>query len=357
MKKLTKDDFIKKCLLKHGNKYDYSITNYINSQLKIEILCKEHGIFKQLANAHIRGQGCPKCNGGIKYKLSDFIEKASKLHNGYYDYSYIHCIEKSTKIEIVCPKHGKFKQLINNHLSGQGCPKCKGKSLSNEEFIERCNTIHKNRYDYTQTIYKGAECKINIICKYHGLFTQKASNHTNLKQGCPKCADVLISNTEDFINKSIKIHGYLYDYKNVSYKNAKTNVEIICKKHGSFSQSPTKHLMMQGCPICKLSKGELKIVKILTKNNIDFITQYKFEGFNLVFDFYIPSRNIVIEYDGVQHFKPVSHFGGQKAFESQKIRDSEKDEYCKLNKINLLRIPYDQNIEELLTTHIDLRYT
>lgn len=354
MKKLTKDEFIKVSNYKHNNKYDYSLVNYTNSQSKVDIICSEHGMFSQLANAHMRGQGCPKCNGGVKYTTIDFIKKGTEVHNGYYDYSQSIYLDNFTKLDIICPKHGKFRQLSNNHLSGQGCPKCKGKSLSNVEFIERCNKIHNHKYDYSQTVYKGAENKIKIDCRIHGTFNQKASNHINLKQGCPRCADVLLSNTEEFINKSVGIHGNIYDYKKVIYKNAKENVEIICKKHGSFLQSPTKHLMMQGCPKCKLSKGEVKVMNILNKYNIDFTTQYKFDGFNLVFDFYIPSKNLVIEYDGVQHFKPISYFGGYRAFQYQKRRDKKKDEYCLSNNIRLLRIPYNEDIELLINSHIDL---
>ena len=356
MKKLTKDDFVKASNEKHNYKYDYSITSYINTQSKIEIICPEHGVFSQLPNAHMRGQGCSKCNGGIKYTTDDFIKKSKEVHKNFYDYSKSIYINSYKLIEIICPNHGLFKQLGNNHMSGQGCPKCKGKFLTNDEFIERCNKIHNFKYDYTNVVYKGSKSKINIICKIHGTFSQKASNHINLNQGCPKCADVLLSNTDEFIEKSVKIHGNLYDYSKVIYINAKTDVEIVCKKHGLFSQSPTKHLMSQGCPICKLSKGELRILNILSERKIDFKSQYKFENFNLVFDFYIPNLNLAIEYDGIQHFRPIKFFGGNKSLDSQRKRDKKKDEYCIKNNIHLLRIPYDQDIDKLLTDYINLRY-
>lgn len=78
MRKLTIDDFIKISNDRHNHKYDYSMTIYINSQSRVDILCKEHGIFRQLANAHMRGQGCPKCNGGVKYETIDFIKKGNR---------------------------------------------------------------------------------------------------------------------------------------------------------------------------------------------------------------------------------------------------------------------------------------
>jgi very-short-patch-repair endonuclease len=356
MKKLTKDEFMEKSNKIHDFKYDYTNSNYINSQLKIKIVCPEHGEFEQFANAHMRGQGCSRCNGGFKYNIKDFISKSNQIHNNFYDYSRSNYVDSYTILKIICPEHGEFKQLPNNHMSGQGCPKCKGKFLTTEEFIKKCNDIHKYKYNYDNITYKGQSSKIKILCKYHGYFIQKASNHLNLKQGCAECAGVKNSNNEDFIKKSISLHGDLYDYSKVYYKNAKTNVDIICKKHGLFLQQPTKHLSGQGCPICKLSKGELFIAKLLTERNVKFITQYKFDNFNLVFDFYLPINNITIEYDGIQHFKPVNHFGGIKAFESQKIRDSKKDRYCMEKNIKLFRIKYTDDIEDSITRITNLCY-
>jgi len=353
MRKLTKEDFILKSNEKHNYKYNYDDVIYIDSQKKVIINCKKHGQFKQIAAAHIRGQGCAKCNGGIKYTIEDFIRKANEVHNNYYNYSKYVYIDNKTKIDIICPEHGLFKQLSNNHLAGQGCAKCVGKFMTNNEFIEKCKKIHQGKYSYIKTIYKGAEVKITIICPEHGEFEQNASNHLNLKYGCAKCAGVAKSNTNDFIEKSIKIHGNLYDYSNVVYKNAKSNVEIICKKHGPFLQQPTKHLSYQGCPVCKFSKGEIKIFNFLSEKNINFKTQHRFNDLNLVFDFFLPDKNIAIEFDGIQHFKPVNHFGGIRSFENQKIRDIEKDEYCIKKNIHLLRIPYNKDIYELLSSNID----
>lgn len=353
MRKITKDEFISRSNTIHGNKYNYENINYINTQTKILINCKLHGNFEQLPNAHLRGQGCPKCNGGIRYNLQDFKEKSNKVHNNKYDYSKSIYISSNTPIDIICKIHGKFKQLPNNHISGQGCPKCNGKSLNKNEIIEKLNNIHNNKYDYSLSIFKGSQNNIKIICQSHGVFKQKLSNHLNLKQGCPICAGVKNSNTKEFIRKSIKIHGTLYDYKKVEYKNAKTNVKIRCKKHGEFQQQPSKHLSGQGCPICKLSKGELKIVKILEKYDIKYQSQKKFSDISLVFDFYISEKNTCIEFDGIQHFKPINHFGGKKAFEEQKIRDNKKDEYCLRNNIHLLRIPYYvDDIESIIIDHL-----
>ena len=73
----------------------------------------------------------------------------------------------------------------------------------------------------------------------------------------------------------------------------------------------------------------------------------------LQFDFYLPKYNILIEYDGIQHYKPVGFFGGKKEFKETQMRDNIKNKYCKDNNINLIRIRYDENIEERLSFLLD----
>jgi very-short-patch-repair endonuclease len=354
MRKLTNIEFIKKANIIHNNKYLYDNVEYISSTKRVLIECKEHGLFEQEANAHMRGQGCSKCKGGVKYNLEDFIEKSNSVHNYKYIYEKSFYIDSYTMIGIECKEHGYFEQLPNNHMSGQGCPKCTGKSLSDDELLKRMNMMHNNKYDYSLVLFTGMLNKVKIICSEHGIFEQKLSNHINLKQGCIKCANVYLSNKEEFIIKSVNKHGNLYNYDNVIYKGAKKNVDILCKKHGLFSQSPTKHLSGNGCPTCKLSKGEHSIMIYLDSNKIDYISQYRIKGFNLIFDFYLPDYNLCIEYDGLQHFKPVNYFGGIDAFNLQIKNDSLKNKYCLENQIKLLRIKYTDfsNIELILNENL-----
>ena len=123
-KKLTTKEFIKKAKKIHGDKYDYSNVNYINSRKKVEIICSKHGKFQQKANNHLNGSGCIKCGGKFKKTLKIFIENSKKIHGDKYDYSSVKYVNNFTKIEIICSKHGKFQQNPANHLSGQGCPNC-----------------------------------------------------------------------------------------------------------------------------------------------------------------------------------------------------------------------------------------
>jgi len=148
----------------------------------------------------------------------------------------------------------------------------------------------------------------------------------------------------------------------LSRKKIKINkkVKIICKEHGEFLQTPDNHLCGKGCPHCKSSKGENIIKKYLIENKIEFEEQKRFNEcknkYPLPFDFYLSTYNLLIEFDGEQHFKPYS-FSSDKSeqtkqnnLEGIKLRDKIKTNYCLANNIKLLRISYlDKNkIEEIL---------
>jgi len=345
-------EFINKSKNIHGDKYDYSLVEYKNNRTKVKIICKEHGIFQQTPNSHLRGNRCPICHGNIKLTNDTFIKNAKNIHGDKYDYSLVEYKNNRTKVKIICKEHGIFEQKpINHTVQKQGCPICHGNiKLTNDTFIKNAKNIHGDKYDYSLVEYKNSSTKIKIICKEHGIFEQTPNCHLIKKQGCPICYGCIKKTTEQFIIDAIKIHDTKYDYSLVEYKNSSTKIKIICKKHGIFEQSPYSHLDNHGCPICTESKGEEKIKKFLIKNNIDFIQQKIFnECFNklpLRFDFYLPKYNICIEFDGEQHFKPIEKWGGEKMLNDTQKRDQIKNEYCLLNNITIYRIKYDENINE-----------
>ena len=253
---LTKT-FIEKSKLKHNDIFDYSLVEYINSKTKVKIKCKEHGEFEQTPNNHLRGQKCPFCNGKSKSNSIEFIKLSKKINNDKYDYSLVEYINSKTKVRIICKEHGEFEQTPNKHLNGQGCAKCKGKFLDKFEFIEKCKRVHGYKYDYSLVDYKNALDKVRIICPNHGSFYQKASNHL-IGHGCKVCAGNLKSTNENFSKKANIIHNNRYDYSLVEYKNALSKVIILCKEHGEFEQTPNKHLYGRGCKSCGLKYGVME---------------------------------------------------------------------------------------------------
>jgi len=131
--KKTTEQFIIESKKVHGDSYDYFLTNYINNKIKVKIICPIHGIFNQLPTFHIRGQGCKYCADNNKtMNIIDFIKKSKKVHGDSYDYSNSNYVNNYTKVEIICRNHGLFKQAPNYHMLGQGCPDCQSSLLENK---------------------------------------------------------------------------------------------------------------------------------------------------------------------------------------------------------------------------------
>jgi very-short-patch-repair endonuclease len=231
-----------------------------------------------------------------------------------------------------------------------------------KQFIEKANKIHNNKYGYSLVEYINNHTKIKIICPVHGEFLQRPHDHLN-HHGCPLCKSEKIGflkrdSREEFIEKARQVHGDKYDYSLVEYKSAHTKIKIICPIHGEFLQRPYSHLHNHGCLFCNESKGEKKIEKILLKENINFIRQYKINNCKnikpLPFDFYLPDYNTCIEYQGEQHYKTIDAFGGREHLQRTQKHDQIKQNYCQQNNINLLEISYKdfRNIEKILKVNI-----
>lgn len=275
-----------------------------------------------------------------------FIEKAKKIHGDKYDYSNVDYKGCKAKICIICPKHGEFWQIPNNHLNGSGCRKCNkyGNRYTTEEWISKAKKIHNNKFDYSKVNYVNSKTKVCITCLEHGDFWITPDNHI-LGQGCPICryvksASAIRKNINDVIDSFKQIHGEKYDYSKVIYKNNKTKVCITCLEHGEFWQTPDNHMKGKGCPRCAQSKLESNTREFLTKNNIEFVEQKEFDWLRhknpMRLDFYLPKYNIAIECQGIQHFKSFEYFGGDKGLKYNIEKDTEKSKLCTENGIKLL---------------------
>ena len=136
-RKLTKEDFIARAKQVHGDKYDYSKSEYCGKDKPLIVICPIHGEFKQTPNNHWKGKGCAKCSGNHKLTLTEFIKKANEIHNNKYDYSNVNYVNTNTPVSIICPIHGSFIQTPSKHLAGRGCPSCgidKMKSTNYEKY-------------------------------------------------------------------------------------------------------------------------------------------------------------------------------------------------------------------------------
>ncbi len=422
-KPLTTLQFIEKSKLKFGNRFDYSKTEYVNHNTNVCIICPKHGEFWQLPSVHLKGSGCPLCGKEMKVRKltgnsQTFIEKAKKIHGDKYDYSKVEYVNAKTKVCIICSEHGEFWQRPCEHLSKNGCPECaniirkhsRRKLKTTEEFIIECTKKYGDRYDFSKTIYNGAnkpivvfdkikKCefttrptslltkdystktrinkenfvekaiaihgdkyvydnteyintatKISYVCPKHGVIEQLPLNH--LRYGCRYCSREIMSakassNVEEFIKKAKMIHGEQYDYSKVNYINNHTKVCIICPEHGEFWQTPSKHLIGNGCPKCKRSYLEKELSLFLDANHIEYIEQYtkpflkNGRGVQKL-DFYLPKYNIAIECQGIQHFLDVFYINSKKTNSNIK-RDIAKYNKCKSNGIPILYYTTKEN--------------
>ena len=125
----TTKQFVKEAVQVHGDKYDYSEVEYVNTHVPVKIKCQQCGFFFfQEPSSHLAGHGCPKCNKkqtNRKLGLNNFITKAREVHGDKYDYSRAVYKDMRSKIEIICPVHGSYFQRAQSHLLGHGCSLCK----------------------------------------------------------------------------------------------------------------------------------------------------------------------------------------------------------------------------------------
>lgn len=294
-----------------------------------------------------------------KSNLEVFLKKANKKHNNFYDYSLVIYVNSSKKIKIICPEHGEFEQEANSHLQGKKCMKCsiieraKKRKDSIGGFIEKCIEIHGEKYDYSLVEYKNNKTNVEIICKIndHGIFKQRPDCHIYLKQGCPKCGGTSKLYLDDFIKRGNDRHEGFYNYSGVTFNNVNDFINISCPKHGIFKQNVKAHLDGNGCPKCKTSKLEKRILKLLKfELKLIEIKQFyknKWLGRQHI-DIYLPEYKIAIECHGIQHYEPVEKFGGYKSFKRRIELDNKKRFLCYNNNVKLFEIPFFYSKNEVI---------
>ena len=312
MAKKTTEQFINEAKQVHGDKYDYSLVEYINVKTNITILCSIHGEFDQNPYNHLRGSNCPKCVGKGQRTKSDFVEKSKQVHGDKYDYSLVSYKNNSTKVTILCPEHGKFEQTPDCHTQGQGCPKCgikkssESRKLQKSVFTKRSKGFHNNKYDYSLVgDYNTSHDKVTIICPEHGEFEQQVYVHLN-GHGCPKCKAIKhveesVYSINEFIQKAREVHGNKYDYSLVDYNRAHDYISLKCPNHGIYIKKAYMHLQGQGCPKCSVrnSNGENEILQFIENFNANIECNNRILINPYELDIVIPDKELAIEYNGL----------------------------------------------------------
>lgn len=376
-KRVTCDEFLYRAIIRHGDRFGYSKLKFINMSTHVDIICNRCGnTMLQTPTSHLRRGGCIECSrrGRIKTK-EQFIIDANLLHNNMYEYTLVDYVAYDIVVIITCKTHGNFPQTPTCHLQGCGCPECGrltslvSHSDTYDDFLAKAVETHGDLYGYLLVKYTNSITEVDILChRCNTVFKQMPRNHI-FGAGCRDCnvkehIESLTKQQDEFIRDAINKHGNLFGYSLVKYINNSVKIDIICNKcKAIFPQEPHAHLQGNGCPFCRSSKGERSIKLYLDYNNIIHESQKMYSECRslknrmLKFDFFIPSHNLLIEFDGQQHFKPVfmaNRMMTDDEFNTVKLHDSIKNEYASKNNIKLLRIPYwDKNkIPEILNEHI-----
>lgn len=200
---LTQEEFIKRSVKIHGDRYDYFKTVFVRTTDKVVVYCKHHKEeFLITPKMHLIGQGCAKC-GRERQKAhhaltkQDFIIKSSKVHvAGSYDYSLVNYTNNSTKVLILCNTCGAvFSQRPQSHLAGRGCNRCGSakcrdtvKKNSEVTFLMEAPILHEHKYDYSLVDFVDMSTKVTVICPSHKAFEVTPHHHITGKVGCPSCA-------------------------------------------------------------------------------------------------------------------------------------------------------------------------
>ena len=263
-----------------------------------------------------------------------------------------------TRVDVMCNVCGNtFSPKALSLYMGHGCPYCAGTvGKTTEQFVDEMSVKNPNVKILGK--YRNSKSKIETQCLRCDYIWMPTPNTLLKGEGCPKCSGLMRKTQDEFVREMAEKHPTITVIG--EYINNRTKVKCFCNKCKTYFFS-APHTMLSngnGCSNCTTSRGENRIKEWLNDNGFKYNTQHIFEDCKdvrvLPFDFYIPSYNVVIEYDGIQHFEPKDFFGGEESFNKLKKHDSIKSKYCMENNIRLLRIPYFQyeEIENILENEL-----
>lgn len=299
-----------------------------------------------------------------KLTTTSFIQRSQSIHGDKFTYEKTTYFNSKTPVVITCVNHGDISVNPNNHINNKsGCPLCYGRiKKTSEQFITQVKQLHGDVFTFERTNYVGDGVKVTITCKQHGDFTPTPSNILQ-GSGCPACAleEASKRNRKDqnlFIEQASKLHFNKYDYSLVEYKNSASPIIITCPKHGNFNQLPTVHLDQRcGCPRCTSLRGEMEVQEYLQTLNLRFNQQQMFnecrDKRRLKFDFFLPDHGILIEYNGLQHYRtvPLLKYSKQ-ALLDIKRKDEIKQQFAKEKGLHLIVVPFNANTHTYLDRHL-----
>lgn len=367
-------------VIEYLSKKNYTVlsdqSEYHDAHSEIKYLCPIHGEKVTTLGHLLEGKGCRDCGWELTAQKKRIdVEVFTDMHKDYCDKHNIIYVDTYRKkitesrskiyIKFICKEHPeKGVQEIQRYdlykASLSPCRFCSHKNLTHEDVKEMLLQFSDN-FEFLSDDYNIINDRIVCRCKRHNIITEKVIGDILKGQGCVKCgieklsASIMLDSEEVkkrvmTLNPNIEVVG--------EYKGADERFDVKCRRCETV-WGVYLHTSMK-CPKCDhYYIGEKMTAEYLESVNIDFIPQFKFSDCKnvrpLLFDFYLPDKNICIEYNGMQHYQPCSKFGGEKTFKKQIERDKIKREYCESNGIKLIEIPYIYDTKDKIKQYLDER--
>jgi very-short-patch-repair endonuclease len=241
-KYLTSEMYIDALRKVNTQDLDFSKIEYKGQDVKVFLTCNicKFEFYSDPGDLMAKNTGCPECRrSGLrnvgKRKILPWMEierRAIEIHGGKYSYLKDSYISMTKKMKILCAIHGEFEQIVGNHLAGAGCPTCARliidakRTMPEAEVFTKASIVHKDKYSYVLGSYISMNKPIEILCNKHGLFTQIAGDHMD-GHGCPRCGKIF-SGPQESISAYIKELG-VEVVDNFVMGNHK-HLDIVCPK-------------------------------------------------------------------------------------------------------------------------------
>lgn len=266
-------------------------------------------------------------------------------------------LANNIKMKMICKNgHTSYKSLKNL----QDCPTCntcKQEKKRLNIYLDFKEHLEKEGYKINSPLKEllTKKTKMNITCPNGHSYDVSYEKFVQQNRRCGKCC-----NNQKFDDEEVKniLNKYGFEWLGGVYKNTSSKLTVGCENGHIYNTSLATVQRYGHCKYCYGYKGERRIAEVLNQANINVETQKTFKDCKdkkpLPFDFYLPDYNLIIEYDGEQHFDIKHSFSGEDGFVNTIIHDAIKNQYCEDNNINILRIPYWEfdNIEELIKEKI-----
>jgi uncharacterized protein with PIN domain len=347
-RKKTDKEFQKQVYDLVGDEYTF-LDAYANTRTKLRVKHNKCGhTYKVSPNKFFSGTRCPYCSATTKKTNEQFQQEVFSLVGDEYVF-LDHYVNAKTKIKV---KHNEcghiYKVNPNSFLRGSRCPYCKGNAKKTDaEFKQEVFDLVGGEYTFLDA-YINSYTKIKVKHNKCGnVYT--VAPHVFLKGvRCPYCAGLIKKTDEQFKKEVYNLVGDEYTFLD-TYTNSATKLRVKHNVCGNvYSVRPTDFFSLHNrCPYCNSPKGETIITKILNNLNIRYEYQKTFDDLRdihlLSYDFYIPDQNILIEYQGIQHYQAIEYFGGDATFKRQQKHDKMKLDYAKAHHHNLIAVPYTED--------------